>query len=292
MYHYIIDQTRISTRNFDRLLGEVYGFLTEYQISGEVHRVTRLRNIPELVETAMQSGARTIVAIGDDHNFLQLVELLAESDSVVLGFIPLVKNSEIAQVLGIANLEEACQAIAKRRADEFDIGRVGRNYFFTSLNFGLLNAFRPNDKKLGPFAALGLVSKLRALPSIPIKVEVDGKYSLTASILAGTIINARVPGLCESQGELPFSSPRDGKLDLLLVEKLGTRDLIKYRKFLSSGCFENIPGGTVLHGRNFEIEGPKNLNIATGGLPLNRTAASVSVADKSIRVIVGKAYRM
>ncbi|OGE85520.1 MAG: hypothetical protein A3J48_00175 [Candidatus Doudnabacteria bacterium RIFCSPHIGHO2_02_FULL_46_11] len=287
MYHYIIDQTRIQTRNFDRLLGEVYGFLTEYQIGGEVHRVTRLRNVPELVDTARQSGAKTIVAIGDDNNFLQLLELLAEQEGIVLGYIPLVSNTSISHVLGVRGLEDACQAIAKRRVEDFDIGLVGRNYFFTRVDFGLIN----NEIRKGSggiFSSFGMISKLRLLQSIPVKVSIDGRLELSANIIAGSVINAR--GGIDQKGSALFS-PHDGKLDLLLLEKRPTRELIKFRKSIAEGRFEEVPGSTVLHGRNFEIEGPKNFNVLIEQVFLNRSNLSLGVSDKKIRVIVGKGRR-
>src|SRR3989344_1004337 len=107
----------------DRLLGEVYGHLTEHQISGEVHRVTRLRNLPELAEGAIRSNARTVIAVGDDQTFLQLVDIMAGQENMVLGFVPLVNRSEVSQILGLGDLSESCKAIAQRRIEEFDLGK-------------------------------------------------------------------------------------------------------------------------------------------------------------------------
>src|SRR3989338_5090652 len=273
MYHYIIDQTRIPARNFDRLLGEVYGYLTEYQISGEVHRVTRLRNVSELVETAVRGGAKTIVAIGDDQNFVQLIEILAEQSGLVLGYIPLQKSSEIAAVLGLPSLSEACLAIAKRRIEEFDLGAAARNYFFTKLDFAATATLGALSGLGGLFGALAAVSRLRAVPTLPVKICVDNNFTVSGPIMAGSLINAR-PVLPDKKSGL--AAFRDGYLDLLLAEKMSARDLFRFRQEILAGHFENLPNATILRGRNFEIEGPKNLNFAIGGQLLNRNLLDVT----------------
>lgn len=287
VYHYIVDQTRIPTRNFDRLLGEIYGYLTEYQISGEVHRVTRLRTVPDLVETALRSGAKTIVVIGDDQNFLQLVELLAPENEVVLGYIPLVKDSDIARVLGVGDIEDASRAIARRRTERFDLGVINRSHFFTSLNFGLVNRFTEPGKKAGAIKSIGLAAKLRTMRPIPVKVNVDDKYNLSVNVIAGSVVNVRPSNVCDSSDPEAVSA-HDQRIDLLLVEKMSVKDIVKYGKHLTSGCFEHIPRSTVVHGRRLTIDGPKNLNVKLGDVPLKYNHLDVAVSDNRIRVIVGK----
>lgn len=268
MYHYIIDQSRLSLRNFDKLLGEVYGYLTEHQISGEVHRVTRLRNVEELTESALRTGAKTLIAVGDDQLFLQMLEVLAREPGVVLGYIPLAAQSEIAGILGVGNLQEACRAIAQRRIQEFDLGTVNRHHFFTNIKFGFLSSEN--------LSLWNIFSKVRFLEPQPVSVRVDSRYSVFANILAGTVINA--------------SSARiaDGMLDLVLIEKMSARELLRHKNNFNEGDFSSIPGATVLHGKNFEIEGPKTMPVNMGFGSFTRMPLTAAVAEEKVKVLIGK----
>ena len=287
MYHYIVDPSRLPTKNFDRLIGEVYGFLTEYQISGEVHRVTRLRNIHELTDSALKSGAKTVIAIGDDETFLQLLQILAEVPGLVLGFIPLTSQSMVADILGLGNLAESCKAIAQRRVDEFDLAQVNRNYFFTSISFGPWNSLLGEMSGKGIFQGLRVVNKLRSAPPMPISIKIDNNYTVLNNIIAGLIINTRTTSLVSARRGL-ITSSHDNRLDLMLVPKLSGSGLFKYRGELVSAHLEQIPGTTVLHGKHFQIDGPLNATVLSGSLPVARLPLAVSVAPYRLRVIIGR----
>ena len=120
----------------------------------------------ELVESALSSGAKTLVAMGDDETFQELLQIIAGKKDIVLGFLPLVKNSVIASVLGLGSLEDACRAIAQRRTEQFDLGQINRNYFFTDLSFGL-QAGVATQGGASLFGALKTIGRVKAAPLLP-----------------------------------------------------------------------------------------------------------------------------
>lgn len=113
MYYYIIDPQKINQKHFERVQNQLYSCVSALKISGEMSRVTTLRSVSQLVDTAFLREAKTIVAVGHDSTLQEVVNAVGERD-VAIGYIPL-QESEIAQVLGIGDVENACNNLAHRR---------------------------------------------------------------------------------------------------------------------------------------------------------------------------------
>ena len=69
MYYYILDQNGLPVDKFEKLQTELQGLLAEFKIAGETARVTPLRSVQDLVDTASQRGAKTLIACGSDDTF-------------------------------------------------------------------------------------------------------------------------------------------------------------------------------------------------------------------------------
>lgn len=222
----------------------------------------------ELAESALKSGAKTLIAVGDDQLFLQMLEVVVREPQVVLGYIPLAPKSEIADIVGISGIQEACRVIAQRRVREFDLGLVNHHHFFTQIKFGNLAG--------QPLGILDVFSKVRFLEPQPVTVRVDNSFSIFTNILAGAVSNAQP------------ARPAGGKLDLVLVGKLGGREFLRHRRDLQNGNFGAIPGATILRGRNFEIDGPKTMPVDLGYGSSARLPLSVALAEEKVKILVAK----
>jgi diacylglycerol kinase family enzyme len=128
MYYYIIDQGNLPVDKFERLQTETLGYLAEFKISGEAGRVTPLRSISDLVETASQRGAKTLVACGSDSTFNLMVAALKGRD-FTLGYIPYEENSYLATILGLDSIFTGAKTIAARRIERVDMAKLSGNYF-------------------------------------------------------------------------------------------------------------------------------------------------------------------
>ena len=118
---------------------------------------------------------------------------------------------------------------------------------------------------------------------MPVRVHVDDRYDLKTNITAGVVINARETG----SGKKQVTSPNDGQLDLMLIGKLSLGDLMKHRKQLLSNIYEGLPGVTLIHGKKFEIEGPKNMMVSSNLVPVGSPLIA-TVSKKRVRIIIGK----
>lgn len=278
MYYYIIDPQKTSQKNFERVQNQLYSCVSELRISGEMTRVTTLRSISQLVESAISRGATTIVGVGHDSTIQDIVNAVGEKD-VAIGYVP-VEDSELAQILGIPDVESACRNLAHRRVEVLDLGMIQGGYFFTKVSLGTsLEALQA--KSLFDFSKFSETANLKP---VPVKMEVDGQFSAQFEVAIGAIFNSRAA----RQETGSVANPTDGVLDVLLLPGLKTFDAWKYRSELATGMLEKIPGCAVVHGKRITISAPEGLPFFVGDRTIAKAPAVVEAIPAKIKMIVGK----
>jgi diacylglycerol kinase family enzyme len=277
MYYYILDQQAYPPESFERLQIQLHGLLAEFNISGEFARVTSLRTMRDCVDTASLRGAKTLVACGSDETFnLMLANLQARDFTVA--FVPFEpKTSYLATILGLPDLPTAVKTIAARRIERIDLARAGNFYFISWLEFGV------TSKRL---SSIGLWQQLKLLtaPGIPIQVRIDNTYTLEIECLGGLIVNSRSTSAFNQQ----LANPTDGYLDLLIMEKLKSTEVLRYRNAISNGLLETIPHTSVIKCKRIEFLQPDGIPVTVSSKVLTKFPVSVEIIPQQMRVIVGK----
>ncbi|HEX5429973.1 MAG TPA: diacylglycerol kinase family protein [Patescibacteria group bacterium] len=258
MYYYIVDSCGLSQRQYEKVQHELHSCISDYHISGEIVRITGIRTVRQLVETAFFHQAKTIVAAGSDRTLDDVINSVGERP-VSVGYIPLVK-SELAQGLGLPDVAGACKALALRRVEELDLAKANGKNFLTKLSFGFL----PNRE------------------TFEVQIQSPGLRVQSSDVLGGTIVN------CQTQAHEGLGLPTDGLLDVVLVPRLSRWEEFRHRGELQSGQLEHIPGATVLHLRSLEITAPANMPILTGGIEFGTTPLQVEVKSNAVKMIVGR----
>jgi diacylglycerol kinase family enzyme len=278
MYFYIIDPQKTGQKNFERVQNRLYACVAEMRISGEMTRVTTLRSIGQLVESAISRGATTIVGVGHDSTVQDIVNAVGEKD-VAIGYVP-VEDSELARILGIADVDSACRNLAQRRVETLDLGMIQGGYFFTKVSLGAsLEGLQA--KSLFDFSKF---SEAGSLKPVPVKMEVDGQFSAQFEVAVGAIFNSRAARLDQSR----IANPTDGVLDVLLLPGLKSYDAWKYRNELAAGTLEKIPGCAVVHGKRIIISAPEGLPFFVGERTIAKAPAVIEAIPAKIKVIVGR----
>jgi diacylglycerol kinase family enzyme len=277
MYYYILDQQNQPLPEFERLQIELQGLIAEFKISGEVARVTPLRNMKDLVETAKQRGVKTLVACGNDDTFNLMLALLEGTD-FTFGFIPLDQNSFLAKMLGLDSLRTAVKTIASRRIEKIDVASLGNNHFISYLELGLTTE---HAKTIKWWNILQFKSKIK---QFTIQAKFDNNYTIEAPSIMAIIANTR-----SSIGkEQTIASPTDGYLDFLSIENLGTAQLLKYKDLLAEGRIEEIPGATVIKCKSIEFLEPKGFPVILANRVITKFPTQVSILPSHFKIIVGK----
>jgi len=277
MYYYIVDQGSIPLPKFERLQVELQGHLAEFHISGEMSRITQLRSMADLVDTANQRGTKTLIAVGSDDTFIRMLAELRGKD-FALGFIPLVEESFLAKIFGISSLYEAVKNIAARRIEKIDLGIVSPNtYFLSYLEFG---SIQEHIKQTNFWS---LFKPLQQSPET-IKIKIDDSYVVESKCLGGMVVNVRAT----SSSNKTIANPTDSFLDVLVLEYLTRTDLIRHKEAILAGQLEEIPRTSVIKCRKVEILEPRGLPIMLSGRVVAKAPAAVQIIPQRLRMIVGK----
>jgi len=261
---------------FERMQTELSGLLAEFKISGETSRVTPLRSIYDLVDTASQRGVKTLVACGNDDTFNQMLAALKGRDFTV-GFIPLDENSNLSRILGVENLYNGVKTIAARRIEKIDLAKISGNYFISYLEFGVMSQ---NIKDAGMWQSLKLLSS----ESKAFTIRIDDSYTVTLNGQGGLVANIRSTS-CESER---IANPTDGNLDLLMLEKLTKLQILSHRSEIGEGCLEKVPNTTVIKCKKIQFLEPRGFNLTMLGRVVAKFPATVEIIPSRLKMIVGK----
>jgi diacylglycerol kinase family enzyme len=275
MYFYIIDPQKLNQKTFERVQNQLYSCLSENRISGELSRITTLRSMSNLVDTAFSRGAKTLVAIGTDETLQEMINAVKGRD-ITLGYIP-IEETEMSKILGINGIDAAAKAIANRRIEMLDLGTVNQNWFLTRLTFG------GGDEAENSTGIFNMFKKLE-LPAMEIKFSADEKYSGVFHAAAGTIINARD----NNGGDKSLANPTDSVLDLLMVPGNSNLTQWSHKKDFANGTLENIPGCSVVHLKKIEIKSPEGMPLKAAGKVIAKVPAVIEVIPKALKMIVGR----
>jgi len=130
MHVYIYDYY-VTQKKYARTMADVETRLTDLGLNGKIIRIGVNQNIFSLVESELNRGIKTIIAVGNDFTIHKIINIMAGS-KVPLGIIPIGKdNNKIAQSLGIEMNVLACNTISSRRIEILNLGQVNKNYFLT-----------------------------------------------------------------------------------------------------------------------------------------------------------------
>lgn len=278
MYYYIVDPQTTPAKNFERVQNQLYSCLSEMRISGEIARVTSLRGVKQLVDAGLLQGASTLIAVGNDNTFEELVSATTNKD-ITVGYIP-ITESEVGQIIGANNIEQACQNLAQRRVEQLDLGYINGNSFFTYLSLGAsLSKIRPQSM----FDFSGF-KEAAALTPVQISLDIDGMYTAKFEVAIGAIFNSRANQAVGSG----LANPTDHALDVMLLPGLSAYDAWKFRTELGEGRLENIPGCAVIRGQRIKVEGPADWPLYVGDKVLGKAPSVIEAVPNKIRMIVGK----
>lgn len=131
MYFFLYDAF-LREKKFEVTLARIESRLFDLGLQGKSEKLTILKSMKELVESAIKRGADTIVAVGNDQTMSKIIRIIADRD-VILGFLPVGGRSVLADVLGIPQAEKACDVLSARIIERLDLGKANDAYFLSFL---------------------------------------------------------------------------------------------------------------------------------------------------------------
>jgi len=135
MHVYIYD-SYVNDRKNQSIISKIETRITDLGLGGKIIRIGMFNSIYNAIENEINKGAKTIIAVGNNNIFNQVINSVAKfltstpKKNIPIGFIPVGKqNNEKAQFTGIPFNEEACDILSARRIDLLDLGKINNQYF-------------------------------------------------------------------------------------------------------------------------------------------------------------------
>ncbi len=139
MHIYIYDSF-VNQKKYDSVLARIETRITDLGLNGKIIRLGVMKSVHEYIENEVRKGAKSIIAVGNNHLLNQVINSMAKLASfnilttdIPAGIIPIgKKNNELADFLGIDHEEDACNILSARRIEKLDLG-LANHYYFLSL---------------------------------------------------------------------------------------------------------------------------------------------------------------
>lgn len=185
MYLYLYDSF-LNNKKYGNLIAKIETRLTDLGVGGKIFRLSPLRNTNELLNDEVKNGVKTVIVVGNDKSFTEVINVAAKLD-VTLGIIPVGSSNTIAKMLGVNSPDEACNIIAARIIEKMDLGKANGVYFLSSISV------TPGQ----------------------VTIECENKFRLKPQSQDQVIICNLKPAYAGSYQEGHFN-PRDGMLEVLV----------------------------------------------------------------------------
>lgn len=255
--HYYIYDTFTNDKKYATALIHIESRLMELGINGRIEKLTILKSLPEVVNEAVQRGADTIIAVGNDDTISKMVSLIS-NQNITFGIIPIGPDNRIATLLGIPEGVAACDVLSARITRKIDLGKANNSYFITSLAI-------PYNRELVVDCGNYLVSPMTENSTIQI-LNLSTEQPPTSA-------KTHSPNPTDGLLEAVFTAPQKSGGFLGLFSKHFTSDSVFPVKKAKIKCAsECLPA------------------IADGHTTV-KTPITVEIAPKKLKVIVGK-HRM
>ena len=206
-------------------------------------------------------GADLVLVAGGDGTLNRVVNLVInEKDPPPLAVIPLGTANDFAGSIGIDGVDRGLERALSGRPVEVDVGRIGEQYFINVAAGGFLcqvahGTDRRLKKTLGRLAYyLKGLMEFSAIKPIELEVEEEGRRVFGGEAFLFMILNSPQAGNFPQLA--PRASPRDGKMDLLLLKKCPAPELMGVVLKALSGRHIRDPQVLYIKGEAFSIRSP------------------------------------
>jgi diacylglycerol kinase (ATP) len=284
------------SRSAERVFFRALDRLQELKVPlGATYPIRDPVRLPETVREVLGdgSGYETLILGGGDGSVSSVVDFLAHHD-VTLGLLPLGTANDFARTLGIPpEVDGACDAIARGKVVDVDLGLAGENYYVNvasvGLGVGATRSLAPWVKKsVGPLAypVAAIKAFMTHEPFSARLVFPDGDREPVEHerLLQVAVGNGRFYG--GGMVVAPGSGIDDKSLDVYAIRLGRHRDLLGAARYLKSGDFIRNESVSQYRTARVRLETDPQLSVNIDGELVARTPQDFSVAANALKVLV------
>lgn len=251
--------------------------------------------LPETVAEVLGDGKGydLVVLGGGDGTVSSVVDSLAHHEAT-LGLLPLGTANDFARTLGIpSDVDGACDAIARGKVVDVDLGLAGDNYYVNvasvGIGVGVTQALSPMLKRrVGalayPMAAVRAFLKHEPFAATLTFPDGDREPVELGRLLQVAVGNGRFYG--GGMVVAPDSGIDDRTLDVYAIQMGRHRDLLGVARYLKSGDFIRNESVSQFHAARVRLETEPEMRVNIDGEVVAMTPQDFSLAPNALRVLV------
>jgi len=234
-----------------------------------------------------------IVSVGGDGTVNEIISGLIESQcQIPLALLPAGTVNDFANHFHLPHTTKSfIKMIKDMKIKKVDIGKVNHQYFANVIACGMFSDIsfqvsKDEKTKFGPLAYY--ITGIRELPkqlstNMHLHITTDNEDFYEDASLFMITNTSQVGGF---KGITPDASVQDGLLDLLIIKKCSTTDMIAVIKDYAKGDHQNSPFTTYLQSSHIQIECDQKLIYDVDGEEGTTFPIDVSVKKQVLNLIV------
>lgn len=275
---------------------ELKQLFEQYSINAELLFTEYPRHAIELIKNIDLSIYQALIVVGGDGSFFDVLNGYIKNPSrnnTPIGILPVgTGNSLSRDVVNNTNkIEDFVRVIAKGKTQKFDIAKVqtadNTFYFANMMGLGFISDVTKTASNLKIFNklsyTLGVLYNTLKLKTKPIKLMADGQeYDLNNVFVI--VSNSKYTG-----GDYliaPKAKINDGKLDLIIVDKLSRLNLLKTFPKTYSGTHIKTPFVKYIQATNIRFETNKEMQLSPDGELCCKLPAEIFCIHEAISIFV------
>jgi len=227
----------LSEKKYNNTLSKIETRITDLGLNGKIIRLSLLKNISSSIDSEIKRGAKTLIAVGNNHTLNKVLNAVCKSNhpdalKIPIFIIPVGKeNNEIAENMGISNFLNSCEILSSRRIKDLNIVKANNFYFLSEARINTLGT----------------------------KIEIDTDYTIELIEKGSVIIN----NFMLSKKELPENSscfPDDNKIELFIKSKKErkVKSVFPFKKIILNNKYKKL-----IIDRSEELVPPVTVEIST-----------------------------
>ncbi len=248
-------------------------------------------NVLKSIDLSEYDGLVVAGGDGSFFNVLNAYKKLEQRVDIPLGILPVGTGNSLSRDLidGETKLESFIDAIAEGKTKLIDIAEVKSNkdtfYYANMMGFGFITDVAQTASKLKVFGAtsytLGVLYNTLKLKPFDLFITIDGVEKKWKNVFV-IISNSRYTG-----GDYliaPKAKIDDGKLDLIVLNKLSRINLLKTFPKIFDGSHVETPFVDYIHAESIKLLAKKQKALSPDGEIYGKFPVEVSCLPKAIRV--------
>jgi diacylglycerol kinase family enzyme len=282
MYYYIVNPAA-GNSIISSIQEKLKSNLHSLGIDGEFNKTIGAGDAAKIAKLAVEQNFKTIVAVGGDETVNEVITAVhaTKKTNVAVGIIPTGKQNLMARHLGIGDWQHACDVLAARRLQTYQLMKINSKAFIYDCTFLSEGTWQPEETSS---SSAPVWQNLMEKVSIPVAqkpfeylLDLDNQYKVRGNANQITISNQKF---------LDTSLPNRLIIHIYNAASHDDKPTILNKIFRRSK--PNMHSVSQLHGNNIAIECKSPTEAIIDGQKLGGTKFNIHITDAKVQLITNR----